>query len=56
MTLAGKHSLIVVEHDMDFVDAHRAQGYRAARRAACSPKAMDKVQSDPRVIEVYLGR
>ena len=31
-------------------------GHRAARRAACSPKArMDEVQSDPQVIEVYLG-
>ena len=32
LTLAGAHSVIVVEHDMDFVAPHRAQGDRAARR------------------------
>ena len=30
-TLAGKHSLIVVEHDMDFIAQHRPHGHRAAR-------------------------
>ena len=31
-SLAGKHSLVVVEHDMDFVDARSRAGDRAARR------------------------
>ena len=31
LSLAGKHSLVVVEHDMDFVEQDRAQGDRAAR-------------------------
>ena len=32
LSLAGKYTLIVVEHDMDFVATHRAKGHRAARR------------------------
>ena len=32
LSLAGKHSLVVVEHDMEFVATHRAQGDGAARR------------------------
>ncbi len=31
LSLAGKHSLVVVEHDMKFVAQHRAQGDGAAR-------------------------
>ena len=32
LSLAGTHSLVVVEHDMAFIETHRAQGDRAARR------------------------
>ena len=31
LSLAGRHSVVVVEHDMDFVAPHRAQGHGAAR-------------------------
>ncbi len=36
LSLAGKYTLIVVEHDMDFVAQDRAKGHRAARgQRAC---------------------
>jgi urea transport system ATP-binding protein len=56
LSLAGEHSLVVVEHDMAFVG-------RIARRvtvlhegAVLAEGALAEVQEDPRVIEVYLGR
>ena len=38
LSLAGKHSLVVVEHDMDSSRRIARQGDRAARRHACWPK------------------
>jgi urea transport system ATP-binding protein len=56
LSLAGKHSLVVVEHDMAFVG-------RIARRvtvlhegSVLAEGTLDDVQKDERVIEVYLGR
>ncbi|WP_084824884.1 urea ABC transporter ATP-binding protein UrtD [Lampropedia cohaerens] len=57
-TLKGKHSLMVVEHDMDFV-AQIAQGGKVTvlcEGSVLAEGTMDEVQSDERVIEVYLGR
>ena len=54
-SLAGEHSVVVVEHDMSFVRsiAHRVTVLHEGRVIAEGD--MDKVQKDPRVIEVYLG-
>ena len=49
-------SVVVVEHDMEFVRALAQQGHGAARGPMLSEGSIDQVQSDPRVIEVYLGR
>jgi len=55
-SLAGKHSLIVVEHDMDFV-ARIARTVTVLHEGSVLAEGpMDAVQNDPRVIEVYLGR
>ncbi len=50
------HSLVVVEHDMEFVHSLdcRVTVLHEGRVLAEGP--MDAIQSDPRVIEVYLGR
>ncbi len=56
-TLAGKHSLIVVEHDMDFVGAI-ARTVTVLHEGSVLAEGRDgrQVQNDERVIEVYLGR
>ncbi len=48
-------SVIVIEHDMDFVEriAHKVTVLHQGRILAEGP--MDRVKADPRVIEVYLG-
>lgn len=56
--LRGKHSLVVVEHDMDFV-TQIAQGGKVTvlcEGSVLAEGSMQQVQEDPRVIEVYLGR
>jgi len=55
LSLAGEHSVIVVEHDMDFVRsiANRVTVLHEGRVLAEGD--MNVVQNDPRVIEVYLG-
>lgn len=54
--IAGKRSVVVVEHDLEFV---RALGRRVTvlhEGSVLSEGSIDHVQNDQRVIEVYLGR
>jgi urea transport system ATP-binding protein len=59
LALAGAHTLVVVEHDMRFVE-QLTQGHRRVsvlhegRVLAEGPLA--EVQNNPTVVEVYLGR
>jgi urea transport system ATP-binding protein len=58
LSLAGKHSLVVVEHDMTFVRQIAQNGQVTVLHQGsvlCEGK-FDDVQADPRVREVYLGR
>ena len=55
-SLAGKHSLIVVEHDMDFVGEIARTVTVLHEGSVLAEGMMDVVQNDERVIEVYLGR
>ncbi len=56
--LRGKHSLMVVEHDMDFVESIAQGGIVTVLHegSVLAQGTMDAVQADARVIEVYLGR
>jgi urea transport system ATP-binding protein len=56
LTLAGKHSLVVVEHDMAFVEKIARKVTVLHEGNVLAEGSMDAVQNDPRVIEVYLGR
>jgi urea transport system ATP-binding protein len=56
--LRGRHSIMVVEHDMAFV-TEIAQGGKVTvlhEGSVLAEGTMQQVQSDERVIEVYLGR
>ncbi|WP_423682337.1 urea ABC transporter ATP-binding protein UrtD [Undibacterium sp. WLHG33] len=56
--LRGKHSIMVVEHDMGFVTEIARQGKVTVLHegAVLAEGTMQQVQADERVIEVYLGR
>jgi len=54
-SLAGKHSVVVVEHDMDFVRSIAQKVTVLHQGSVLSEGKMDEVQNDPRVIDVYLG-
>ncbi|MGP5327393.1 urea ABC transporter ATP-binding protein UrtD [Vreelandella titanicae] len=53
--LAGKQSVVVVEHDMGFVRSIARQVTVLHQGSVLAEGTMDQVSSDPKVIEVYLG-
>jgi len=58
LSLAGKHTIVVIEHDMTFV-RQISQGRKVTvlhQGHVLCEGPVDKVQADERVIEVYLGR
>jgi urea transport system ATP-binding protein len=56
LTLAGKHSIVVVEHDMDFINRIARKVTVLHEGHVLAEGTMDHVQNNERVIEVYLGR
>ena len=56
LSLKGKHSLMVVEHDMKFVGAISDIVTVLCDGAVLAQGSLAQVQADERVIEVYLGR
>jgi urea transport system ATP-binding protein len=56
LSLKGKHSLMVVEHDMSFIRAISDIVTVLCDGSVLAQGTLDQVQSDERVIEVYLGR
>lgn len=55
IALAGDHSVVVVEHDMDFVRSIARKVTVLHQGSVLAEGSMDEVQNDPRVVEVYLG-
>ena len=55
-SLAGKHSVVVIEHDMVFVRQIARKVTVLHQGSVLCEGTVDQVQNDPRVIEVYLGR
>jgi urea transport system ATP-binding protein len=56
LSLKGKHSLLVVEHDMSFINTISDIVTVLCDGSVLAQGTLAQVQSDERVIEVYLGR
>jgi urea transport system ATP-binding protein len=56
LSLAGSHSLVVVEHDMAFIETIARKVTVLHEGSVLAEGPMEKVKNDERVIEVYLGR
>jgi urea transport system ATP-binding protein len=56
LTLKGKHSLMVVEHDMSFIKTISDIVTVLCDGSVLAQGTLEQVQADERVIEVYLGR
>lgn len=56
LSLAGKHSLVVVEHDMAFIEKLGGKVTVLHEGSVLTEGSLATVQNDQRVIEVYLGR
>jgi urea transport system ATP-binding protein len=64
LSLEGSHSLVVVEHDMKFIEALTTQGVNAHKKqvtvlhegSVLAQGSLAQVQANEKVVEVYLGR
>ena len=56
LELRGQHTIIVIEHDMEFVRRLDARVTVLNEGKVLAEGSMQEVQSDPQVIEAYLGR
>ncbi len=56
LELKGNHTLIVIEHDMEFVRRLGSRVTCLCQGRVLADGTLDQVSSDPQVIEAYLGR
>jgi urea transport system ATP-binding protein len=56
LSLAGQHTIIVIEHDMVFVRQLASKVTVLHQGSILREGSLDDVQNDERVIEVYLGK
>jgi urea transport system ATP-binding protein len=56
LSLAGRHSVVVVEHDMNFVRSIARKVTVLHEGHVLAEGSMDEVQANQQVIEVYLGK
>ena len=54
-SLSGRHSVVVVEHDMDFVRSIARKVTVLHQGSVLAEGTMDEIQQDPQVKAVYLG-
>jgi len=55
-SLADRRSIIVIEHDMEFVRQIARTVTVLHEGTVLCEGPVEKVQADPRVVEIYLGR
>jgi urea transport system ATP-binding protein len=56
LELKKDHTIVVIEHDMDFVRQLNSKVTVLNEGAVMAEGNMEEVQSNPEVIEAYLGR
>ena len=56
LSLAGKHSIVVIEHDMTFVRQIARKVTVLHQGTVLCEGTVDEVQNNEKVVEVYLGR
>ena len=56
LALAQSHSIVVIEHDMEFVRQIARKVTVLHQGSVLCEGSIEQVQNDPRVIEVYLGQ
>ena len=54
--IAGEHTVMVVEHDMDFIKQLGVKVTVLHEGSVLAEGSFEQVSTDPRVIETYLGR
>ncbi len=54
-SLAGEHTIVLVEHDMDFVRSLARDVTVLHQGSVLAEGSMSEVQQNPKVVEVYLG-
>lgn len=54
-SLAGYHTVVVIEHDMEFIRDLNAPVTVLHQGQLLTEGLLEDVKKDPRVIEVYLG-
>lgn len=55
LNLRGERSVVVVEHDMEFIRSIADKVSVLHQGSVLAEGSMEKVQNDPKVVEVYLG-
>jgi len=55
-SLAGDHTVVVIEHDMEFIRDLNAPVTVLHQGSVLTEGSLDAVQNDRKVIEVYLGQ
>lgn len=55
-SLAGEHTVVVIEHDMEFIRELNAPVTVLHQGTVLTEGLLDTVKNDPKVIEVYLGQ
>ncbi len=55
-SLAGEHTILVIDHDMEFIRRLNSQVSVLHQGSVLCEGTMEEIQRDSQVIEVYLGR
>ena len=55
-SLAGENTVLVIDHDMEFIRRLESNVTVLNQGSVLCEGTMDKIQKDPKVIEVYLGK